>query len=203
MNAIALATYGGPDGLHPVDLPDPHSGPGQVRSRSTPPLSRRLSRSSARDCWPNECWAAHTVGARHGCRRGRAPRTGGRASPSRLFRVGWIRADAALLGDDIVGATRDGGQLVTFRPFHMDPGRGIRVHGLHVRQRATDHPALRDLVNGGIPTMQVGTCCPPPKHRKHTGFWTPAGCAIASSSNPRPDPSAERTTHEPLADPRH
>ncbi|EHI44981.1 LOW QUALITY PROTEIN: hypothetical protein OPAG_05010, partial [Rhodococcus opacus PD630] len=59
-------------------------------------------------------------------------------------------ADAALLGDDIVGAIRDGGQLATFRHYHGDPGRGIQVHGLNVRQRATDHPAithLRDLVN--------------------------------------------------------
>ncbi|AHK31666.1 quinone oxidoreductase family protein [Rhodococcus opacus] len=31
MKAIALETYGGPDVLHPVDLPDPHPGPGQVR----------------------------------------------------------------------------------------------------------------------------------------------------------------------------
>ncbi|MFV9458566.1 hypothetical protein ACNJ7E_34725 [Rhodococcus sp. NM-2] len=30
MKAIALETYGGPDVLHPVDLPDPHPGPGQV-----------------------------------------------------------------------------------------------------------------------------------------------------------------------------
>lgn len=31
MKAIGLDTYGGPDVLHQVDLPDPHPGPGEVR----------------------------------------------------------------------------------------------------------------------------------------------------------------------------
>ncbi|WP_405668111.1 zinc-binding dehydrogenase [Streptomyces sp. NBC_01166] len=81
-------------------------------------------------------------------------------------------ADAALLGDDIVDAIRDGGQLATFRPHHGDPGRGIRVHGLNVRQRAMDHAAithLRDLVNEGALTMRVGPVLPaadaPEAHR--------------------------------------
>ncbi|WNF00374.1 NADP-dependent oxidoreductase [Streptomyces luomodiensis] len=72
-------------------------------------------------------------------------------------------ADAALLGDDIVDVIRDGGQLATFRPYHGEPGRGIRVHGLNVRQRATDHAAitrLRDLVNEGVLTMRVGPVLP-------------------------------------------
>ncbi|MDI9978635.1 NADP-dependent oxidoreductase [Rhodococcus sp. IEGM 1307] len=116
-------------------------------------------------------------------------------------------ADAALLGDDIVGAIRDGGQLATFRPYHGDPGRGIRVHGLNVRQRATDHPAithLRDLVNEGVLTMRVGTVLPaaeaPEAHRLLDAGGVRDRIILEF---PVHEPSDERTTHEPLAVPRH
>jgi NADPH:quinone reductase-like Zn-dependent oxidoreductase len=33
MKAIALTTFGGPEVLHPVELPEPHAGPGEVRIR--------------------------------------------------------------------------------------------------------------------------------------------------------------------------
>ncbi|WP_138418817.1 NADP-dependent oxidoreductase [Sinomonas gamaensis] len=81
-------------------------------------------------------------------------------------------ADAALLGDGIVETIRDGGQLATFRPYPGDPGRGIRVRSLNVRQRATDHAAitrLRDLVNQGVLALRVGAVLPavkaPEAHR--------------------------------------
>ncbi|KXF54887.1 hypothetical protein AXA44_39325 [Rhodococcus sp. SC4] len=116
-------------------------------------------------------------------------------------------ADAALLGDDIVGAIRDGGQLATFRHYHGDPGRGIQVHGLNVRQRATDHPAithLRDLVNEGVLTMRVGTVLPaaeaPEAHRLLDAGGVRDRIILEF---PVHEPSDERTTHEPLAVPRH
>jgi len=81
-------------------------------------------------------------------------------------------ADAAVLGDQIVEAVRDGGQLAMFRPWHGEPGRGITVHYLNVRHRATDHDAitrLRDLVEEGVLTMRVGRVFPaieaPDAHR--------------------------------------
>ncbi|MEU6443133.1 NADP-dependent oxidoreductase [Streptomyces sp. NPDC047046] len=33
MKAVGITTYGGPEALHLVELPDPHAGPGQVRVR--------------------------------------------------------------------------------------------------------------------------------------------------------------------------
>ena len=68
-------------------------------------------------------------------------------------------ADAAVLGDAITGAIRDGGQVASFRAYDGDPGRGIRCHVLNVRDRATDHAAiarLRELVEEGVLSMRVG-----------------------------------------------
>ncbi|MEU0164331.1 NADP-dependent oxidoreductase [Streptomyces iakyrus] len=72
-------------------------------------------------------------------------------------------ADAAVLGDGIVGAIRDGGQIAGFRAYDADPGRGIRSHVLNVRERATDHAAisrLRELVEEGVLSMRVGHVLP-------------------------------------------
>jgi NADPH2:quinone reductase len=75
-------------------------------------------------------------------------------------------ADTAVLGDQIVDTIRDGGQLAMFRPWDGQPGRGITVHPLNVRQRATDHDAitrLRDLVEEGVLAMRVGLVLPAAK----------------------------------------
>lgn len=72
-------------------------------------------------------------------------------------------ADAAVLGDAITGAIRDGGQLASFRAYDGDPGRGIRSHVLNVRDRATDHAAiarLRELVEEGVLSVRVGRAFP-------------------------------------------
>jgi NADPH2:quinone reductase len=81
-------------------------------------------------------------------------------------------ADAAVLSDQIVDTVRDGGQLAMFRPWDGKPGRGITVHFLNVRQRATDHDAitrLRDLVEEDVLTVRVGRVLPaaqaPEAHR--------------------------------------
>jgi NADPH2:quinone reductase len=81
-------------------------------------------------------------------------------------------ADAAVLGDQVVETVRDGGHIAIFRPWEGSAGRGITVHQLNVRERATDHAAitrLRDLVEEGVLTMRVGRVLPaaraPEAHR--------------------------------------
>ncbi|MEV0604138.1 NADP-dependent oxidoreductase [Streptomyces sp. NPDC050315] len=72
-------------------------------------------------------------------------------------------ADGADLGDGIVSAIRDGGQIASFRGYNGDPGRGVRIHVMNVFDRATDHAAisrLRELVEEGVLSMRVGRVLP-------------------------------------------
>ena len=72
--------------------------------------------------------------------------------------------DAALLGPEVVGAVRDGGQLLAVRPYAGDdPGRGITVHlvlvarHLHEGHRIAE---LADLVDKGVLTLRVADVLP-------------------------------------------
>lgn len=72
-------------------------------------------------------------------------------------------ADAALLHEQILDVIRDGGQLGTFRGWAGQPERGIAVHGLNVRRRATDLPAItrmRELVEEGVLDLRVAATYP-------------------------------------------
>lgn len=67
-------------------------------------------------------------------------------------------ADAALLHEQIVPAVRDGGQIGILRSWDGDPGRGIKVKHLNVRERRTDRAAivrLRDQVEDGTVTLRA------------------------------------------------
>ena len=75
-------------------------------------------------------------------------------------------ADAAAVGDPVVDAVRDGGQIGALRARAGEPGRGITVHRLNVRRRATDHAAiaaLRDQVEAGVLTARVAEIFPATK----------------------------------------
>jgi len=69
-------------------------------------------------------------------------------------------ADAAILGTTVVGGVRDGGQIAALRSTaSYDLERGVVVHHLNVRERATDQTAissLRDLVEQSVLSMRVG-----------------------------------------------
>lgn len=67
-------------------------------------------------------------------------------------------ADAALLHEHIAPAIRDGGQIGVLRAWDGDPGRGITVKHLNVRERRTDRDAivrLRDQVDDGTITLRT------------------------------------------------
>lgn len=71
--------------------------------------------------------------------------------------------DTAGLGEVAAAAVKDGGQVAALRPFAGVAGRGITVHGLNVRQRATDQAALsalRDLVEQGLLPVHLGETFP-------------------------------------------
>jgi NADPH:quinone reductase-like Zn-dependent oxidoreductase len=72
--------------------------------------------------------------------------------------------DAALLGPAVVGAIRDGGQLMTVRPSQGDePGRGITVQLVLVGQHLHEGhriAELADLVGKGVLTLRVAEVLP-------------------------------------------
>ncbi|MFJ4084339.1 zinc-binding alcohol dehydrogenase family protein [Streptomyces iakyrus] len=66
-------------------------------------------------------------------------------------------ADAALLHERIAPAVRDGGQIGILRSWDGDPGRGITVRHLNVRERDGDRDALirlRDQAEDGAITLR-------------------------------------------------
>jgi zinc-binding alcohol dehydrogenase len=71
--------------------------------------------------------------------------------------------DTAAIGGTVTGAIRDGGQYAALRHSVGQADRDIAVHGLNVRQRATDRAALealRDLVEQGALTVRLGEVVP-------------------------------------------
>jgi NADPH2:quinone reductase len=72
-------------------------------------------------------------------------------------------ADGALLHNRIVPAIRDHGHIAVVQFWDDDPGRGITVHPINVRTRATDHAAItriREQVESGILTTRVAATFP-------------------------------------------
>jgi NADPH:quinone reductase-like Zn-dependent oxidoreductase len=82
--------------------------------------------------------------------------------------------DAALLGPAVIGAVRDGGQLMTVRPYQGDaPGRDITVQLVLVGQHLHEGhriAELADLVSKGVLTLRVAEVLPadhaPEAHRR-------------------------------------
>jgi NADPH2:quinone reductase len=81
---------------------------------------------------------------------------------------------AALLGPAVIGAVRDGGQLMTVRPYQGDaPGRDITVQLVLVGQHLHEGhriAELADLVSKGVLTLRVAEVLPadhaPEAHRR-------------------------------------
>lgn len=71
--------------------------------------------------------------------------------------------DAATLYDGITAAVRDGGTLIDVRFWDADPGRGIEIAHVNVRQRAEDTAAitaLREQVESGLLELRVSEVFP-------------------------------------------
>lgn len=72
-------------------------------------------------------------------------------------------ADGAVLTSAVVPAIREGGQLAVVRGWTGDPGRGITVHRVNVRDFATDHAKIARLaeqVEEGTLTLRVAETFP-------------------------------------------
>lgn len=72
--------------------------------------------------------------------------------------------DAALIGPPILGAVRDGGQLIAVRPFAGETERDIELKLVLVGEHATDQAALRELgrqAGAGVLTLRVAETFPP------------------------------------------
>jgi NADPH:quinone reductase len=81
--------------------------------------------------------------------------------------------DGALLFDQITPAIRDGGQIAILGLWDGDPGRGIAVRRVNVRNRAKDHSAitrLRQQVDDSALDLRVAGTYPaaqaPDAHRR-------------------------------------
>ncbi|MGW6143978.1 NADP-dependent oxidoreductase [Streptomyces sp. NPDC055140] len=71
--------------------------------------------------------------------------------------------DTAMLHEYIAPAVRNDGQTAVFRFWEGAPGRGITVHPVNVRTRATDHAAiagLREQIQSGLLTPRVAAALP-------------------------------------------
>jgi NADPH:quinone reductase len=71
--------------------------------------------------------------------------------------------DAALLGPEVIGAVRDGGQLLAVRPYQGEPERDIAIHLVLVGQHLHEGhriAALADLVTKGVLTLRIAEVLP-------------------------------------------
>ena len=59
MKAIGVMTFGGPEVLHVVELPEPHAGAGEVRMRVHAALQRSYRAACPR--WPRPRFALHMI----------------------------------------------------------------------------------------------------------------------------------------------
>lgn len=72
-------------------------------------------------------------------------------------------ADTPMLGEAILPVIKDGGQIVSFRPFPGESQRGIRIVRVNVRDRASDHAAIQqmaELVGQQVLPTRVGKVFP-------------------------------------------
>ena len=75
-------------------------------------------------------------------------------------------ADAAVMNDKAVPAIKDGGGFATFRWWNEDPGRGITIHAVAVRDEyhsGQKLEALRRLAEDGTLTLRVADRIPAEK----------------------------------------
>jgi NADPH:quinone reductase len=71
--------------------------------------------------------------------------------------------DAALLGPEVIGAVRDGGQLLAVRPYAGEPERDIAIHLVLVGQHLHEGhriAELADLVTKGVLTLRIADVLP-------------------------------------------
>jgi NADPH:quinone reductase len=71
--------------------------------------------------------------------------------------------DAALLGPEVIGAVRDGGQLLAVRPYQGEPERDIAIHLVLVGQHLHEGhriAELADLVTKGVLTLRIADVLP-------------------------------------------
>jgi NADPH2:quinone reductase len=72
--------------------------------------------------------------------------------------------DAAVIGEPVLAAIRDGGAIAAVRAFEGQPERGITVHQVRVTEYLENHEALdklRELVEAGKLTLRVAETFPP------------------------------------------
>ncbi|MDK1361499.1 NADP-dependent oxidoreductase [Arthrobacter sp. zg-Y1219] len=75
-------------------------------------------------------------------------------------------ADAAVMNEKAVSAVKDGGGFATYRWWQQDPGRGITVHAIAVRDEyhsGQKLEALRRLAEDGTLTLRVADRLPADK----------------------------------------
>jgi NADPH2:quinone reductase len=71
--------------------------------------------------------------------------------------------DAALLGPEVIGAVRDGGQLLAVRPYQGEAERDIAIHLVLVGQHLHEGhriAELADLVTKGVLTLRIAEVLP-------------------------------------------
>ena len=136
------------------------------------------------DAKPEDEALCQSFGAHHVVSRGEAMA----AAVRELYPAGVDAViDAALLGPAVIGAVRDGGQLLAVRPYAgpADNGkteRDITVHLVLVGQHLHEGHRIGELaglVNEGVLTLRVADVLPADRaaeaHRRLA-----AGCAAAS-----------------------
>ncbi|HEX8967432.1 MAG TPA: NADP-dependent oxidoreductase [Chloroflexota bacterium] len=94
------------------------------------------------------------------------PRASDVAAAIRAVAPGGVDAvlDAAVIGQRILAAVRDNGQVASVRPFDGEPERGIRIHHVRVSDYARNQAALQrlaDMVAAGQVTLRVAEVVPP------------------------------------------
>ncbi|MDT2006759.1 zinc-binding dehydrogenase [Rhodococcus opacus] len=118
----------------------------------------RISHADTPSHFPNTFLGADVV----------VPRGAGLAERVRAVVPGGVDAvaDGANLLDEVTPALRFAGRIAVFRFWDGEPGRGITVHPINVRDRVTDHTAieaLRKQVEAGVLTARVADVFPAAK----------------------------------------
>ena len=111
--------------------------------------------------------------------------------------------DAALIGQEVLRAVRDGGRMVCLRPLVGDPDRGISAELISVRAYGTQSEKLRSLarlVEQGVLSLRVAETSPPSARQRRTSDSRPVAAAAGSysSSRHRRSKGAQTTWNMPI-----
>jgi len=123
-------------------------------------LGRHAGLTVIGDAAPADVTLVESFGAHHVVERG-----DGMAAAVRALYPDDVDAviDAALLDPAVIGAVRDGGQLLAVRPYQGEPERDITIHlvlvgnHLHEGHRIAE---LADLVTKGVLTLRIAEVLP-------------------------------------------